>query len=77
MIMTNTMQDPAINTGSRELARTENIFVGFSSGATFAGALQVCEQTEKGATILCMLPLSRSIPRMLKRRAPGSRAQRK
>jgi cysteine synthase A len=41
---------------SRELARKEGIFVGISSGATFAGALQVCEQAAKGATILCMLP---------------------
>jgi cysteine synthase len=41
---------------SRNLARQEGIFVGITSGATFAGALQICEQAEKGATILCMLP---------------------
>lgn len=41
---------------SRGLARQEGIFVGISSGATFAGALQICAQAEKGATILCMLP---------------------
>jgi cysteine synthase A len=41
---------------SRQLAQKEGIFVGITSGATFAGALQVCKQAEKGATILCMLP---------------------
>jgi cysteine synthase A len=41
---------------SRELARQEGIFVGTSSGATFAGALQVCRDATKGTTILCMLP---------------------
>jgi len=41
---------------SRELAKKEGIFVGISSGATFAGALQVAAQAPKGATILCMLP---------------------
>ena len=41
---------------SQELARKEGIFVGISSGATFAGALQICQQAEPGATVLCMLP---------------------
>ena len=41
---------------SRELARKEGIFVGISSGATFAGALKVCAEAPKGSTILCMLP---------------------
>jgi cysteine synthase A len=41
---------------SRELATKEGIFVGITSGATFAGALQVAKEAEKGATILCMLP---------------------
>ena len=41
---------------SRELAKQEGILVGTSSGATFAGALQVCRDAAKGATILCMLP---------------------
>jgi cysteine synthase A len=39
-----------------ELARKEGIFVGTSSGATFAGALQVAETAPAGANILCMLP---------------------
>jgi cysteine synthase A len=42
--------------GSKELAAKEGIFVGISSGGTFAGALRVAEQAEKGSTILCMLP---------------------
>jgi cysteine synthase len=41
---------------SKELARKEGIFVGISSGATFAGALQVAAEAAKGSTILCMLP---------------------
>jgi cysteine synthase A len=41
---------------SRELAQKEGIFVGTSSGATFAAALQVARDGEKGSTILCMLP---------------------
>jgi cysteine synthase A len=41
---------------SRELAQREGILVGTSSGATFAGALQVCSDAPKGATVLCMLP---------------------
>jgi cysteine synthase len=41
---------------SQELAKREGIFVGTSSGATFAAALQVCREAEKGSTVLCMLP---------------------
>ena len=41
---------------SRELAKKEGILVGTSSGGTFAGALQLCRDAEKGATVLCMLP---------------------
>src|SRR6202790_4297809 len=37
---------------SRELAQKEGIFVGISAGGTFAGALQVCREAEKGATVL-------------------------
>jgi cysteine synthase A len=41
---------------SKDLAKQEGIFVGISSGATFAGALRVAADAPKGSTILCMLP---------------------
>jgi cysteine synthase len=41
---------------SKELATQEGIFVGITSGATFAGAIKVAAEAEKGANILCMLP---------------------
>ncbi|MEO8753734.1 MAG: cysteine synthase A [Casimicrobiaceae bacterium] len=41
---------------ARELASKEGIFVGITSGATFAGALQICAEARQGATVLCMLP---------------------
>ena len=41
---------------SRELARHEGVFVGTTSGATFAGAVQVARSAPAGSTILCMLP---------------------
>ena len=41
---------------SSDLATREGIFVGITSGATFAGALRVCADAEAGATVLCMLP---------------------
>ncbi|MGH7094574.1 MAG: cysteine synthase A [Stellaceae bacterium] len=41
---------------SRDLARKEGIFVGITSGATFAGALRLCADVPKGSTVLCMLP---------------------
>ncbi len=41
---------------SKELATKEGIFVGITSGATFAGALKVAAEAEKGANILAMLP---------------------
>src|SRR5207237_935823 len=41
---------------SRELAQKEGIFVGITAGGTFAGALKVCADAAKGATVLCMLP---------------------
>ncbi|RDS83005.1 cysteine synthase A [Dyella monticola] len=41
---------------ARRLAKEEGIFVGISSGATVAAALQYAEQAEKGSVILAMLP---------------------
>ncbi|MEP0321619.1 cysteine synthase A [Bauldia litoralis] len=41
---------------SKDLATSEGIFVGITSGGTFAGALKVAEKAPKGANILCMLP---------------------
>ncbi|HEX6260210.1 MAG TPA: cysteine synthase A [Woeseiaceae bacterium] len=41
---------------SRELARKEGIFVGTSSGATLAAALQVAQRSPAGTNIVCMLP---------------------
>jgi cysteine synthase len=41
---------------SRDLARKEGLFVGTTSGATLAGALEVCKRAPEGSTVLCMLP---------------------
>jgi len=41
---------------SRALARSEGIFCGISSGATFAAALKVAAKAPKGSVILAMLP---------------------
>jgi cysteine synthase A len=41
---------------SQDLAKKEGIFVGVTSGATFAGALKIAAEARKGANILCMLP---------------------
>jgi cysteine synthase A len=41
---------------SRELARKEGVFVGTTSGATLAGALQIAKRAPQGSTVLCMLP---------------------
>jgi cysteine synthase A len=41
---------------SRDLARQEGIFVGTSSGATLAAALDVARRAEPGCNIVCMLP---------------------
>jgi cysteine synthase A len=41
---------------SQELATKEGIFVGISSGATFAGALRIAAEAHRGSNILCMLP---------------------
>ncbi len=41
---------------ARELARREGIFVGTSSGATLAAALEVARRSPAGINIVCMLP---------------------
>src|SRR5215212_7715149 len=51
-----TIAGPVAMQCSRQLAQKEGIFVGTSSGATFAGALEVCKDAPEGSTILCMLP---------------------
>ena len=51
-----TIPGPQAMHWSRQLAQKEGIFVGTSSGATFAAALEVCADAPKGATVLCMLP---------------------
>jgi cysteine synthase A len=51
-----TIAGPEAMKWSRELAQNEGIFVGTSSGATFAAAIEVAKDAPKGATILCMLP---------------------
>ena len=48
--------NPEAMAHSRELAQKEGIFVGISSGATFAGALKIAAEAPKGSTILAMLP---------------------
>ncbi len=41
---------------ARELARREGIFVGTSSGATLAAALEIAGRSPAGTNIVCMLP---------------------
>lgn len=41
---------------AKDLAAREGIFVGITSGGTFAGALKVAAEAERGTNILCMLP---------------------
>ncbi len=41
---------------AQDLAAKEGIFVGITSGATLAGALEIAQQAPKGANILAMLP---------------------
>jgi cysteine synthase A len=41
---------------ARELARREGIFVGTTSGATLAAALEVAKRSPGGTNIVCMLP---------------------
>jgi cysteine synthase A len=51
-----TIPGPVAMQWSRQLATNEGIFVGTSSGATFAAAIEVCTGAPKGTTVLCMLP---------------------
>jgi cysteine synthase A len=51
-----TIAGPLAMQTSRQLAQKEGILVGTSAGASFAAALQVAKEAEKGSTILCMLP---------------------
>jgi cysteine synthase A len=48
--------NPEAMSHSQQLAKQEGIFVGISSGATFAGALRIAAEAPKGSTILAMLP---------------------
>jgi cysteine synthase A len=41
---------------SQDLAAKEGVFVGITSGASFAGALEVAKAAPKGSNILAMLP---------------------
>ena len=50
------IKGPDAIAASVNLARQEGIFAGISSGATLAGALQVCADAEPGSNVLCMLP---------------------
>jgi cysteine synthase A len=50
------VEDDAAVAAARDLARREGIFCGISSGATFAGALDVAKRAPEGSVILAMLP---------------------
>jgi len=51
-----TIPNPDAMKFSQDLAQKEGIFVGITSGATFAGAVEVAKTAPKGANILAMLP---------------------
>ena len=51
-----TVAGPEAMACAKALAQKEGIFVGITSGATFAGALQVAKKAAPGSTILAMLP---------------------
>jgi cysteine synthase A len=51
-----TVTDEEAIQSARNLASKEGIFVGISSGATFAAALKVAQKAPQGSVILAMLP---------------------
>jgi len=51
-----TVTDAEAIEAARQLARSEGIFCGISSGGTFAGALKVAADAPPGSVILAMLP---------------------
>ena len=51
-----TISGSEANKCSQDLAAKEGIFVGITAGATFAGALKICEDAPEKTTLLCMLP---------------------
>lgn len=51
-----TIPGPEAIKASQDLAKNEGIFVGITSGGTFATALRIAAEAPKGSTILCMLP---------------------
>jgi cysteine synthase A len=51
-----TVAGPDAMRASQDLAAKEGIFVGITSGATFAGALAIAREAPAGANILAMLP---------------------
>jgi cysteine synthase A len=50
------ISDEDAKANALRLSQEEGIFVGISAGATLAGALQVAERADQGASILVMLP---------------------
>jgi len=50
------IDDTVARDTSRALAQQEGIFVGLSSGATLAAALQVAKEAPEGSVLLAMLP---------------------
>ena len=51
-----TVTDQEAIEAARSLSKSEGIFCGISSGATFAAALKVAAKAKKGDVILAMLP---------------------
>lgn len=51
-----TVSDAEAIDAARQLARSEGIFCGISSGGTFAAAVRVAKEAPKGAVIVAMLP---------------------